>query len=270
MTTPANGSPDQAVEPGTECVFQMPEALAEKQMHYCPGCGHGIYHRLIAEMVDEFGLLDKTVGVCPVGCSVFAYKYFEFDMIEAAHGRAPAVAVGVKRTNPHLFVFTYQGDGDLASIGTAEIIQAAARGDPLTVFFVNNGIFGMTGGQMAPTSLPGQKTTTSPSGRDVERTGQPIKVCELLSSLDGLAYAARVPLSSPKGVNTCRKYMRNAIRAQLEGHGLGIVEALTGCPVQWALPPVKAMEYIDSTVVKSYPPGEIVNRLPDARKKKSA
>ncbi len=260
MITQATAQP--VVEEGYECTFDRPESLKDKQFHYCPGCSHGIYHRLIAEMVDEFGLLDRTVGICPVGCSVFAYRYFEFDMIEASHGRAPAVATGVKRNRPDLFVFTYQGDGDLAAIGTAEIIHAAARGERMTVFFVNNGIFGMTGGQMAPTSLPGQKTTTSPAGRDVGRTGQPLKICELLSTLDGVAYLARVPLTSPKNINVARRYMRNAIRAQLDDVGFALVEALTACPVQWGMTPVKAVQYIDSTVVNMFPPGEIVNRLP--------
>ena len=266
MSAQTSASQERVIEPGYECVFDRPKSMAEKQVHYCPGCGHSIYHRLVAEMVDEFGLLDKTVGICPVGCTVFAYEYFEFDMIQASHGRAPAVATGVKRNRPDLFVFTYQGDGDLAAIGTAEIVQAAARGELITVFFVNNGIFGMTGGQMAPTSLPGQKTTTSPAGRDTKRTGQPIQVCELLASLEGVAYMARAPLNSPKGVNTARKYMRKAIRAQLEGHGLGMVEVLTACPVQWGMTPVKAMEYIDNTVLKTYKPGEIVNRMPEAKK----
>ncbi len=274
MSTTANGQDGSScvktstearsipIDADVKCVFERPHALTDKPFHYCPGCSHGTYHRLVAEMIDEFGLLDKTIGVCPVGCAVFAYEYFEADMIEASHGRAPAVATGVKRCLPDRFVFTYQGDGDLASIGMGEIIHAAARGERITVFFVNNGIFGMTGGQMAPTSLIGQKTTTSVDGRDAQATGSPIKVCELLSSLEGVAYLARVPLTSPKNINTCRKYMRNAIRAQTENVGLGLVEVLSPCPVQWGMKPGEALSYIDNTVVKAFPPGEFVNKLP--------
>lgn len=244
-----------------DCVFQRPQALSDKPMHYCPGCSHGTYHRLVGEMIDEFGLLDRTIGVCPVGCAVFAYEYFEFDMIEASHGRAPAVATGVKRVLPDRFVFTYQGDGDLAAIGMAETIHAAARGENITVFFVNNGIFGMTGGQMAPTSLIGQQTTTSPTGRDPAFAGYPIRVCELLSSLEGVAYLARVPLTSPKNINKCRQYLRNAVKAQLDHRGFSLVEVLSPCPVQWGMSPGDALDYIDEKVVKSFPPGEFVNRL---------
>lgn len=244
-----------------KCVFERPDALEDKATHYCPGCSHGAYHRLIAEMIDEFGLLGKTVGVCPVGCSVFAYEYFKFDMIEASHGRAPAVATGVKRCLPDCFVFTYQGDGDLAAIGMGEIIHAAARGERFTVFFANNGIFGMTGGQMAPTSLIGQRTTTSPSGRDPVFNGYPIRICELLSSLEGVAYLARISLTSPKQVNQCRKYMRKAIQAQLDGLGFGLVEVLSACPVQWGLTPVAALKYIDQKVVQTFPCGEFASRL---------
>ncbi|MDC0357246.1 thiamine pyrophosphate-dependent enzyme [Oligoflexia bacterium] len=243
-----------------DCVFDRPEALAEQHHHYCPGCSHGLYHRLVAEMIDEFGLLKNTVGICPVGCAVFAYKYFECDMIEASHGRAPAVATGVKRNLPDHFVFTYQGDGDLASIGMAETIHAAVRGENITIFFVNNGIYGMTGGQMAPTSLLGQKTTTSPSGRESASTGHPIDMCALLSSLPGAIYLARVPLTSPKNLNIARKYMRKAIKVQLEKKGFAMVEALSTCPIQWKMSPVQAMTYVDETVLKQYPIGEIVDR----------
>ena len=258
IETPETRRPDEEVK----CVFQRPRSMKDKPLHYCPGCAHGTYHRLIAEMVDEFGLLGKTIGICPVGCSVFAYRYFEFDMIEASHGRAPAVATGVKRSLPDRFVFTYQGDGDLAAIGMAEIIHSASRGENITVLFVNNGIFGMTGGQMAPTSLVGQKTTTSPAGRDPMTTGQPIKMCELLANLAGVAYLARVPLTSPKNINKCKKYLRNAIRAQLDGLGFSMVEALSACPVQWGMTPRAALEYIDEKVVQVFPPGEFVNKLP--------
>lgn len=259
-SSPLQSQTDPA-DPSVRCVFHRPESLTDKPMHYCPGCSHGTYHRLVAEMIDEFELLGRTVGVCPVGCAVFAYEYFEFDMIEASHGRAPAVATGVKRCLPDRFVFTYQGDGDLASIGMAETIHAAARGENITVFFVNNGIFGMTGGQMAPTTLIGQKTTTSQTGRDVASGGYPIKICELLSSLEGVAYLARASLTSPKNINTCRKYMRNAVRAQLEGRGFSLIEALSPCPVQWGMTPRQALTHIDENVVKTYAPGEFVNRL---------
>lgn len=264
MTAPSTSTDPSAVAglpEQLECVFQRPRSLSDKPMHYCPGCMHGTYHRLVAEMVDEFDLLGRTVGICPVGCAVFGYEYFEFDMIEASHGRAPAVATGVKRCLPDRFVFTYQGDGDLASIGMAETVHAAARGENITVFFVNNGIFGMTGGQMAPTSLLGQRTTTSREGRDARTAGYPIKICELLSSLEGVAYLARVALTSPKNINTCRKYMRKAVRAQLDNAGFALVEALSPCPVQWGMKPGDALAYIEDTVVKTYPPGEFVDRV---------
>ena len=244
-----------------KCVFDRPEALAERPHHYCPGCSHGIFHRLVAEMIDEFGLLDRTVGIVPVGCSVLAYNYFDCDVMEASHGRAPACATGVKRTLPDRFVFTYQGDGDLASIGMSETIHTAARGEKVTIFFVNNGIYGMTGGQMAPTTLEGQKSTTSPAGRVTVLTGQPIDMCRLLSSLPGVAYLARVPLTSPKHLNTARKYMRKAVRAQMEGIGFSLIEALCACPVQWRMEPVPALKRVDEEVTKVYPPGEYVDRV---------
>ncbi len=257
---------DIAVVEEMECVFSRPEALTDKAFHYCPGCTHGIVHRLVAEMIDEFKLMDRTVGVCPVGCSVLMYDYFECDMIEASHGRAPAVATAVKRTDPNRFVFTYQGDGDLASIGMAETVHAAARGDRITIFFINNGIYGMTGGQMAPTTLIGQRATTSPSGRDERLTGAPIGICELLSSLKGVAYLARVPLTSPKNLKDARKHMRKAIRAQLEDKGLGLVEFLSTCPVQWKMEPIAAMKHIDENVVKVFPPGVFVDCVGDLQK----
>lgn len=243
-----------------ECVRDRPEALFDGSHHYCPGCTHGIYHRLVAEMIDEFHLLETTIGICPVGCSVLAYNYFMCDMIEASHGRAPAVATGVKRSLPESFVFTYQGDGDLASIGMGETVHAAARGENITVFFVNNGIYGMTGGQMAPTTLIGQKTTTSPEGREQKHTGFPIDVCALLQSLPGVAYLARVPLTSPKNLNKARKFMRKAVQAQLDRRGFSMVEALGTCPVQWHMQPREAMRYVDEVVVPQFPLGEIVDR----------
>ncbi|MEK6643110.1 MAG: thiamine pyrophosphate-dependent enzyme [Planctomycetota bacterium] len=244
-----------------ECVFERPDAMSDKPLHYCPGCTHGIIHRLVGEMIDEFGVFDRTVGVCPVGCAVFAYEYFNFDSIQASHGRAPAVATAVKRCDPRRFVFTYQGDGDLASIGMAETIHAAARGEHITVFFVNNGIYGMTGGQMAPTSLIGQTTTTSPAGRSEARTGAPIDVCKLLQSLPGVAFLARVPITSPKNINTARKYMRKAMQAQLNNEGFALVEFLSTCPVQWHMTPIDSMRYIDSTVTHTFPPGIFVDRV---------
>ncbi len=244
-----------------ECVFERPEALVDRSHHYCPGCSHGIYHRLVAEMIDEFGLLNRAVGICPVGCSVLAYDYFAVDMIEASHGRAPAVATGVKRALPDAFVFTYQGDGDLASIGMSETVHAAARGENITVFFVNNGIYGMTGGQMAPTTLPGQKTTTSPGGREVAVMGHPVDVCKLLQSLPGVAFLARVPLSAPKHLKTARKYMRKAISAQLQKKGFSLVEVLATCPVQWRMTPIAALRHVDENVTKVFEPGVFVDRL---------
>ncbi|MFO0840286.1 MAG: thiamine pyrophosphate-dependent enzyme [Phycisphaerae bacterium] len=258
-TPSAIGTPDDACD----CVFERPDAMSDKVMHYCPGCGHGIIHRIVAEMVDEFGLIDRTVGVCPVGCAVFAYEYFNFDSIEASHGRACAVATAVKRLDPKRFVFTYQGDGDLAAIGLAETVHAAARGERFTVFFVNNGIYGMTGGQMAPTSLLGQKTTTSPSGRVERQTGCPLGVCEMLATLPDVAFLARVSISSPKNVIAARKLARKAVRAQLEDKGFALIEFLSTCPVQWGLTPIAAMKHVDADVVKQFPLGVFVDRVGD-------
>jgi len=255
-----------SAEAPVECVFGRPASMTDKPLHYCPGCTHGIIHQLVGQMLDEFGLLGRTVAICPVGCAVFAYEYFECDSIEASHGRAPAVATAVKRCDPSRFVFTYQGDGDLAAIGTAETVHVAARGELVTIFFVNNGIYGMTGGQMAPTSLLGQKTTTSPFGRDPMLAGRPIGVCELLSSLPGVAYLARVPMTGPKNVNIARRYMRKAVRAQLEGKGFALVEFLSTCPVQWHMTPVAAMKHIEEDVLGVFPPGEFVDRVGEPQK----
>ncbi|MFQ5424307.1 MAG: thiamine pyrophosphate-dependent enzyme [Phycisphaerae bacterium] len=246
-----------------ECVFSRPNSMTDCITHYCPGCSHGVFHRLVGELLDEFALTDRAIMVCPVGCAAFAYRYFECDQIQASHGRAPAVATGVKRPLPDRFVFTYQGDGDLASIGMSETIHAAARGEPITVFFVNNGIFGMTGGQMAPTTLAGQVTTTSVAGRACETTGRPLDVCKLLSSLPGVAFLARASLATPRQIHTCRSYMRKAIRAQLEGKGFGLVEALGTCPTQWHMSPTACMDHIDQVVVKEFPPGVFVDRVDD-------
>lgn len=239
-----------------ELVYSRPEALTDVTMSYCQGCTHGIAHRLVAEVIDEFGIIERTVGICPVGCAVFMYEYFECDIVEAAHGRAPAVATGIKRCIPEDIVFTYQGDGDLAAIGTAEIIHAAARGENITVIFINNATYGMTGGQMAPTTLIGQHSTTTPGGRTSEQAGYPIRVCELLSGLDGVAYAERVSLTNPKNIVKAKKAIKTAFQMQMDKKGLSIVEMLSTCPTQWGMTPVKCMEHVDTVMAEYYPLGE--------------
>ena len=236
-------------------VFDRPKALADVPRHYCPGCTHGIVHRLVAQVIDELGIEGKTVGVAPVGCSVFAYNYFNCDMIEAAHGRAPAVATGVKRSFPENIVFTYQGDGDLAAIGTAETVHSAARGENITIIFVNNAIYGMTGGQMAPTTLPGQVTQTSPYGRNPEQVGLPVKVCELLSNVDGATYLERVAVNNVKNVKNAKKAIKKAFQNQLEGKGFSLVEVLSTCPTNWGLKPDKALEWLEENMIPYYPLG---------------
>ena len=236
-------------------VFEKPKALADVPLHYCPGCTHGIIHRLVAEVIDELGIEGRTVGVAPVGCSVFAYNYFNCDMIEAAHGRAPAVATGVKRSLPENVVFTYQGDGDLAAIGTAETVHAAARGENITIIFVNNAIYGMTGGQMAPTTLPGQVTQTSPYGRNPEQVGLPVKVCELLSNVDGATYLERVAVNNVKNVKAAKKAIKKAFQNQLEGKGFSLIEVLSTCPTNWGLKPDKALEWLEENMIPYYPLG---------------
>jgi len=236
-------------------VFQKPHALTGAPLHYCPGCTHGIVHRLVAEAIDELGIEGRTIGIAPVGCAVMAYDYFSCDMVEAAHGRAPAVATGLKRANPENIVFSYQGDGDLASIGTAEIVHAAARRENITVIFINNAIYGMTGGQMAPTSLPGQVTQTSPYGRDVKTAGYPVKVCELLSKVDGAAYLERVAVNSVKHVLAAKKAIRRAFQNQLDGLGFSLVEVLSSCPTNWGMTPQKALDWIESDMIPYYPLG---------------
>ncbi|MEW6308194.1 MAG: thiamine pyrophosphate-dependent enzyme [Bacillota bacterium] len=226
-------------------------------MHYCPGCTHGIIHRLVAEVIDELGVADKTIGVAPVGCSVLAYKYFNVDMHQAAHGRAPAVATGIKRVLPDRVVFTYQGDGDLASIGTAEIVHAAARGELISVIFVNNAIYGMTGGQMAPTTLQGQETSTSPGGRKAERAGHPIRVAELLRQLDGAAYLTRVSVYDAARVIKARAAIKRAFQIQLEGKGFSLVEVLSTCPTNWAMTPREALAWLKERMVPHYPLGDV-------------
>ena len=236
-------------------VFERPKMLVDVPMHYCPGCTHGILHRLVAETIDELGVADKTIGVAPVGCAVFAYNYFNCDMYEAAHGRAPAVATGCKRVHPDACVFTYQGDGDLASIGAAEIVHAATRGEKITVIFVNNAIYGMTGGQMAPTSLIGQKTTTSPFGRSQEVNGNPIRVSEMLATLDGPAYIERVSLHDVKHVMAAKKAVKKAFEYQLAGKVFTMIEALSTCPTNWGLTPLEAAKWLETNMIPQYPLG---------------
>ena len=241
-------------------VFDKPKSLADVPTHYCPGCTHGIIHRLVAEAIDELGIEGRTVGIAPVGCSVMAYDYFTCDMIEAAHGRAPAVATGVKRALPDKIVFSYQGDGDLASIGTAEIVHAAARNENITVIFINNAIYGMTGGQMAPTSLPGQITQTSPYGRDPKLCGYPVKVCEMLAQLDGPEYLQRVTVNSPRRVKDAKKAIVKAFQNQIEGKGFSLIEVLSACPTNWGLNPDEALQWINDKMIPYYPLGVYKDR----------
>ena len=236
-------------------VYEKTKMLTDKPLHYCPGCTHGVIHRLVAEAIDELGLQDKAIGIAPVGCAVFAYDYFNCDMMEAAHGRAPAVATGCKRVHPDACVFTYQGDGDLASIGAAEIVHAATRGEKITVIFVNNAIYGMTGGQMAPTSLIGQKTTTSPFGRSQEVNGNPIRVSEMLATLDGPAYIERVSLHDVKHVMAAKKAVKKAFEYQLAGKGFTLIEALSTCPTNWGLTPLEAAKWLETNMIPQYPLG---------------
>ena len=241
-------------------VAKRPNSMTATPTHYCPGCTHGIIHRLVAEAIDTLGIEGRTIGVAPVGCSVLAYNYFTVDMIEAAHGRAPAVATGLKRAEPGNIVFTYQGDGDLASIGMAETVHAAARNENITIIFVNNAIYGMTGGQMAPTSLPGQVTQTSPYGRDVTQCGYPIRVCEMLSELEGPEYLARVAVNSVKNVNAAKKAIEKAFRNQVERKGFSIVEILSTCPTNWGKSPEEALRWIDDAMIPYYPLGVYKDR----------
>ncbi len=236
-------------------VFDRPHALKDVSLHYCPGCTHGIIHRLVAEAIDELGIEGRSVGIASVGCSVLTYNYFNVDMIQAAHGRAPAVATGVKRACPENIVFTYQGDGDLAAIGTAETVHSAARGENITVIFVNNAIYGMTGGQMAPTSLPGQITQTSPYGRDVKTVGYPVRVCELLREVDGAAYLERVAVNDVKNVKNAGRAIKKAFQYQMEGKGFSLIEILSTCPTNWGLTPDKALEWLEENMIPYYPLG---------------
>ena len=236
-------------------VFKKTSMLTDTPFHYCPGCTHGIAHRLVAECIEEMGLADKAIGVAPVGCAVFAYNYFNCDMMEAAHGRAPAVATGIKRVNPDNFVFTYQGDGDLASIGTAEIVQAAHRGEKISTIFINNAIYGMTGGQMAPTTLVGQVTTTSPYGRQEEHCGKPIRMSELLATIDGAKYIERVSLHDVPNIIKAKKAIKKAFQCQVDGKGFAMVEILSTCPTNWGLSPKAALKWLEENMIPYYPLG---------------
>jgi len=240
----------------TEVIYQRPESFTDVHTHYCPGCTHGVAHRLIAEVLDEMGLREKTIGVAPVGCSVFAYRYFKMDFVEAAHGRAPAMATGIKRVLPNNTVFTYQGDGDLASIGMAEIMHAAARGENITVIFINNAIYGMTGGQMAPTTLEGMKTTSSPLGRDVEMAGHPIRMSEILSTLDGAGFVVRRSLHDAANIRKSKKAIRLAFEAQERGLGFSMVELLSSCPTNWKIDPQESLQFIAEEMVPIFPLGD--------------
>lgn len=241
-------------------VFERPKSLTEKPFHYCPGCSHGISHRLVAEVMDELDIREKTIGIAPVGCAVMAYDYFNCDMQEAAHGRAPAVATGIKRVLPDSVVFTYQGDGDLASIGAAEIIHAAVRGENITVIFINNAIFGMTGGQMAPTTLIGQVTTTSPYGRDAALTGYPIRVSEMLATQTGASYIERVSLHDIKHINNAKKAIKKAFNVQLAGKGFSMVEILSTCPTKWGKSPGESFDWLQENLIPYYPLGVYADR----------
>jgi 2-oxoglutarate/2-oxoacid ferredoxin oxidoreductase subunit beta len=250
-----------ATEDGRRVIYHRPELLSERSTHYCPGCGHGIIHRLVAELLDEMELGSRTIGVASVGCSVFAYDYLAIDFVESPHGRAPAVATGVRRVRPDAFVFTYQGDGDLAAIGTGEIVHAAARGERISVIFVNNGIYGMTGGQMAPTTLLGQRTTSTPTGREARTAGYPIPITEMLAIMPGVSYAARGSIADPSWIGKTKAMLRRAFEVQLRGGGLSIVEILSTCPVGWGMTPTESMEHLTHDVVETYPLGVLVDRL---------
>jgi len=245
-----------AVETQLNLVYERPAALVDVHAHYCPGCTHGTAHRLVAEVLDEMDLCESTVGVASVGCSVFSYQYLHTDWVEAAHGRAPAMATGIKRLLPDRTVFTYQGDGDLVSIGMGEIVHAAARGENITVIFINNAIYGMTGGQMAPTTLPGQVTTSSPLGRDPVRTGQPIRMSELLASLDGPSYIVRRSLHDAAHIRKAKKAIRLAFEAQQRGLGFSLVELLSTCPTNWHMTPQESCDWVAAEMVPVYPPGD--------------
>ena len=240
-----------------EIVYEHPNSLIDLNTHYCPGCSHGVAHRLVAEVIDEMELGDTTIGVASVGCSAFSYSYFNFDFVQAPHGRAPAMATGIKRVRPDRIVFTYQGDGDMLAIGTGEIVAAAGRGENITVIFINNANFGMTGGQMAPTTLPGMKTTSSQNGRDVEMMGYPLRACELLASQDGASYIARRSLHDPKNIRMAKKAIRLAFETQKRGLGFSMVELLSTCPTNWHLTPINATKWLEEKMLPYYPLGDM-------------
>ncbi|MFH1645664.1 MAG: thiamine pyrophosphate-dependent enzyme [Candidatus Omnitrophota bacterium] len=242
-------------------IFKRPESLCAVDTHYCPGCGHGIVNRLVAEVIDELGLREKVIGIAPVGCAVLAYDYWNFDVTEAAHGRCPAVATGIKRVRPENIVFTYQGDGDLAAIGTAEIIHAANRGENITVIFVNNGVYGMTGGQMAPTTLEGQKTATTPLGRDIERDGYPLKISEMLAVLDGVKYLERTSVHSPKHIRSSKRAIKKAFENQVKNKGFSMVEVLSMCPTYSGRSIEKSIQWIQEKIMNNYPLGVLKESL---------
>lgn len=240
-------------------IYTRSKALTDEPTHYCPGCTHGVVHKLVAEVLEELGITGDTIGVAPVGCAVLAYKYFNCDMYEAAHGRAPAVATGIKRSNPDKFVFTYQGDGDLASIGSGEIVQAAHRGEKISTIFINNGIYGMTGGQMAPTTLVGQKTTTSPTGRDEDWSGKPIRIAEMLATINGAKFVERVAVNTPANIRKAKRAIKECFQLQLDGKGFGIVEVLSSCPTNWGFPPAEALKWLEDNMIPYYPLGNLRN-----------
>lgn len=244
-------------------VFQKTKGLTDVETHYCPGCTHGIVHRLVGECLEELDVLGSTVGVAPVGCSVMAYNYFSCDMVQAAHGRAPAVATGLKRALPENVVFTYQGDGDLAAIGTAETVHAATRGENITIIFINNAIYGMTGGQMAPTTLPGQITQTTPYGRDIATAGNPIRVCEMLSTLDGVAFAERVSVHDIKNINKAKAAIKKGFQTQIDKKGFSIIEVLSTCPTNWGLDPLDSLKWLQENMLPFYPLGNYKNKNDD-------
>lgn len=241
-------------------VFKRPDSLRDVPHRYCPGCGHGIAHRLVAGVIDELNIREETIGIAPVGCAVFAHEYFNLDMAEVAHGRPPAVATGIKRVNPKKIVFTYQGDGDLAAIGMAETIHVAARGERITIIFINNAVYGMTGGQMAPTTLVHQKTATTPDGRSVKDTGYPIKICELLATLDGVAYLARVALDTPAHILKTKAAIKKAFQVQMDDLGFGLVEILSPCPSIWRLTPKESLKWIQDEMIPVFKLGEFIHR----------
>lgn len=247
-------------------VYEKSKSLTDATLHYCPGCTHGIIHKLVAETLDELDIQGKTIAVVPVGCSVLAYNYFACDVIQAPHGRAPAVATGAHRARPDNVVFTYQGDGDLAAIGTAEIVHAATRGENIVVIFVNNAIYGMTGGQMAPTTLPEQVTQTSPYGRDVSTAGYPVKVCEMLSTLDGVTYAERVAVNSVPNIRKAKAAIKKAFTNQINKKGFSIIEVLSTCPTNWGLTPVEALKWLETNMIPYYPLGTYKDKTAEEAK----